>query len=60
LLNRGVATDARSSMHRIFGILALALACAITASACAPIPCPSGYADPDWCRHFRGAGGDGH
>jgi hypothetical protein len=47
-------------MHRIFGILALALACAITASACAPIPCPSGYADPDWCRHFRGAGGDGH
>jgi hypothetical protein len=37
----------------------VALGFTLTTTSCAPIPCASGYADPNWCRHFSGGGGDG-
>jgi hypothetical protein len=35
-----------------FALFAVVFVLAATAAACAPIPCPSGYADPDWCKHI--------
>jgi hypothetical protein len=52
-------TGSKNSMGWIFALFAIAFALAGTTTACAPIPCPAGYADPDWCNHFRGGGGGG-
>jgi hypothetical protein len=48
----------RETKALCFALLSLACALGITATACAPIPCPSGYLDPDWClRKVPGGGG---
>jgi len=39
-------------------LLAAASVLATATISCTPIPCPSGYADPNWCQH-RGGGGGG-
>jgi hypothetical protein len=46
------------STSRISVLFIIAFALAVTAAACDPAPCPSGYPDPDWCKHeiFRGGG----
>jgi hypothetical protein len=51
-------TGSKDSIRRVLASFAIAFALAGTATACAPIPCPTGYADPNWCNHFR-VGGDG-
>jgi hypothetical protein len=50
-------TGSKNAIRWVFALFAIAFALAFTATACAPIPCPAGYADPDWCNHFRGGGG---
>jgi hypothetical protein len=42
----------------ILAVLSLAFTLAVTTTACAPLPCPGGYADPNWCHdEFIGGGG---
>jgi hypothetical protein len=41
----------------LFSLIVIASVLATTTVACAPIPCPAGYGDPNWCGH--GGGGDG-
>ncbi|HET6308513.1 MAG TPA: hypothetical protein VFG12_15090 [Rhodopila sp.] len=44
--------------RRIGTVLAVTSVMAVSASACAPIPCGGGYADPNWCHdEFVGGGG---
>jgi hypothetical protein len=38
--------------------LAVAFVLVMATISCAPIPCPSGYEDPNWCQR-RGGGGGG-
>jgi hypothetical protein len=52
-------TGCKTSISRTSASIAIALALATTAAACSPIPCPSGYADPDWCKHYSGGDGSG-
>jgi hypothetical protein len=52
--------DSKNSIGRTSALFAIALASAVAATACSPIPCPSGYADPNWCqRNYGGGGGPG-
>jgi hypothetical protein len=53
-----VGAEAASKKRALTLSFWIACASAITVTSCAPIPCPSGYADPNWCRH-SGGGGDG-
>lgn len=46
------------AMRVWFKFLIIAFALTIATSSCAPIPCPGGYANPNWCGH-GGGGGDG-
>jgi hypothetical protein len=41
----------------LFSLIVIASVLATTTVACAPIPCPAGYGNPNWCGH--GGGGDG-
>lgn len=44
--------------HRVVVLFCIICVLAVAISACAPIPCQSGYADPNWCRdQFVGGGG---
>lgn len=52
-------TGSMDSTGWISALFVIGFALAGSATACAPVPCPSGYADPDWCNHFRGGGGGG-
>jgi hypothetical protein len=53
-------TASKNAIGRTSALFAIALASAVTATACSPIPCPSGYADPNWCtRNYGGGGGPG-
>jgi hypothetical protein len=52
-------TGSKYSSSRMFTLIAIAFVLAVTMMACAPIPCASGYADPNWCRHFSGSSDGG-
>ena len=46
------------SIARPLAPFPLIFALAFATTACAPIPCPGGYADPNWCNdEFVGGGG---
>jgi hypothetical protein len=47
------------STRRIYALFRIAFVLAVTTTACAPVPCASGYSDPNWCRHPSGGGGGG-
>jgi hypothetical protein len=44
---------------RLIALLSITFALGLTATACAPIPCASGYSDPDWCTRRAPGGGGG-
>jgi hypothetical protein len=44
--------------NRILALFSISFVFALTTTACAPLPCPAGYADPNWCHdEFIGGGG---
>lgn len=53
------AKDLQCPIGRMFRLFSLIFALALAATACAPIPCQSGYADPNWCRDESAGGGGG-
>jgi hypothetical protein len=47
--------------HTIIMLCSLLVAASVllTTISCTPIPCPSGYEDPNWCQRRGGGGGGG-
>jgi hypothetical protein len=52
-------TDAASRSGWLTLLFCVAWASSIIVTSCAPLPCPGGYADADWCRHSGSIGSDG-
>ena len=60
---RAIAETAANKRHGsqiviLLTFLAVAFVLVMATISCAPIPCPSGYEDPNWCQR-RGGGGGG-